>query len=99
MAKFSKEHQPNADKRGRPVGSQNKQKAEFRAQGKQLLHDLMTRALAGDDESAKMILPFISKPKPHTEITTLDGQLLQARIKEITELEQRLEALEQATEK
>ncbi len=96
MAKFSKEHQPNADKRGRPTGSPNKQKSEFRRGGKQLLSDLMTRALAGDDEAAKMVLPFISKPKPHTEICSLDGELLQARIKEITELEQRLEALEQS---
>ncbi len=97
MAKFTKENQPEG--RGRPAGSPNKQKALFRAQGKQLLHDLMTRALAGCDESAKLVLPFLSKPKNYTEQDTLDGQLLEAKIKEITELEKRLEALEQATEK
>ncbi len=94
MAKFSKEHQPNAGKRGRPTGSPNKQKSEFRKGGKQLLSDLMTRALAGDDEAAKMVLPFISKPKPHTEVTTLDGQLLQAKITELTVLREKIEALE-----
>lgn len=94
MAKFTKDNQPEG--RGRPTGSQNKQKAEFRKGGKQLLNDLMERALNGDDEAAKLVLPFLSKPKAYTEQDTLDGQLLEARIKEITELEQRLEALEQA---
>ncbi len=97
MAKFTKDNQPEG--RGRPVGSQNKQKALFRANGRKLLDSLMERALNNDDEAAKMVLPFISKPKPHTEITTLDGQLLQAKIKVITELEERLEALEMASEK
>ena len=97
MAKFTKDNQPEG--RGRPSGSQNKQKALFRANGKKLLDSLMERALAGDDESAKMILPFISKPKPYTEVCSLDGQLLQAKIKVITELEERLEALEMASEK
>ena len=94
MAKFTKDNQPEG--RGRPVGSQNKQKAEFRRGGRKLLDNLMARALDGCDEAAKLVLPFIAKPKPYTEICSLDGELLQARIKEITELEQRLEALEQS---
>ncbi len=99
MAKFSKEHQPNADKRGRPTGSPNKQKSEFRKGGRKLLDNLMERALNNDDEAAKLVLPFIAKPKPYTEICSIDGQLLQAKIKVITELEERLEALEMASEK
>ncbi len=94
MAKFSKDNQPEG--RGRPTGSQNKQKAEFRKGGRKLLDKLMERALNGCDEAAKLVLPFIAKPKPYTEICTLDGELLQAKIKVITELEERLEALEQA---
>ena len=97
MAKFTKDNQPEG--RGRPVGSQNKQKAEFRKGGRKLLDNLMERALNGCDEAAKLVLPFIAKPKPYTEICTLDGQLLEAKIKEITELELRLEALELVAEK
>ncbi len=97
MAKFTKDNQPEG--RGRPSGSQNKQKAEFLKGGRKLLDNLMERALANDDEAAKLVLPFIAKPKPYTEICTLDGELLQAKIKVITELEERLEALEMASEK
>ena len=79
-----------------PKGNQNKQKAEFRKGGRKLLDNLMERALDGCDEAAKLVLPFIAKPKAFTEQDTLDGELLAARIKEITELEQRLEALEQS---
>ena len=97
MAKFTKDNQPGG--RGRPTGSQNKQKAEFRKGGRKLLDNLMERALEGCDEAAKLVLPFIAKPKPYTEICTLDGELLQAKIKVIAELEERLEALEIASEK
>ncbi len=92
MAKFTKDNQPEG--RGRPTGSQNKQKAEFRKGGRKLLDNLMARALNNDDEAAKMVLPFISKPKPHTEITTLDGQLIEAKITELTVLKEKIEALE-----
>ncbi len=92
MAKFTKDNQPEG--RGRPVGSQNKQKAEFRKGGRKLLDNLMVRALNNDDEAAKLVLPFIAKPKPYTEICTLDGALIQAKITELTVLKEKIEALE-----
>lgn len=92
MAKFTKTNQPEG--RGRPTGSQNKQKAEFRKGGRKLLDNLLARALDGCDEAAKLVLPFIAKPKPYTEITTLDGQLIEAKITELTVLREKIEALE-----
>lgn len=94
MAKFSSDNQPS--KRGRPSGSKNKLLSKFRADGKALLNDLMKRALAGDDEATKMLLPFISKPKPYTEENTLDGEYLRLKAKEISEFDLRIQALEMA---
>jgi hypothetical protein len=93
MAKFSSTNQP--ERRGRPPGTPNKRTSAFRKAGNQLLDDLMQRALNGDDEAAKMVLAFIPKPKAFTEADTLDGKLIEARIFELTELEQRIAALEQ----
>ena len=96
MSKFTKENQPS--NRGRPSGSRNKLLSKFGADGKTLLNDLMKRALGGDDEATKMLLPFISKPKPYTEKDTIDGEYLRLKSLEISEFEQRITELEQRNE-
>jgi hypothetical protein len=95
--KFTADNQPS--KRGRPVGSPNKLLSKFRADGKSLLDSLMKRALTGDDEATKMLLPFISKPKAYTEANTIDGEYLRLKSLEISEFEARILELESQTKK
>jgi len=65
MSKFSVDNQPA--KRGRPVGAKSKRLSSFRANGNKLLDSLMERSNNGDDEAAKMVLPFMPKPKAERE--------------------------------
>lgn len=96
MSKFTKDNQPS--KRGRPSGSKNRLLSKFRADGKTLLNDLMKRALSGDDEAMKMVLPFIAKPKAYTEEDTIDGEYLRLKALEISEFEERIAELEKRNE-
>lgn len=74
------------NKGGRPAGSLTRYRKEFLDKSPLLLKQLMKRALADDDEAAKMVLPYIPKPKNFTEGKTLEGKYLIAKTKELNEL-------------
>lgn len=91
---FTKDHQPTKG-RGRVKGSKNK-----RSQFTKLLTDealkQVTAAVASGESWAIQLVINRTHPqlKAITPVDSLDGELLQAKIKEVAEFEQRLLALE-----
>jgi len=93
MATFSKGTSGNPS--GRPKGSKNKSSfidSVTRELAKAKLHDAVT---SGESWAISAVLDRVSpKLKPSTAEDSLDGEVLMIKIKEATELLERLEVLE-----
>ena len=93
MAQFSKDNQPV--NRGRKRGSKNKSLLLPAKITEEAISQLQEAVKAGD---LKAILWTLDRThpsiKPVTDRSSLDGEMLQLKIKEITELEQRIAELE-----
>lgn len=96
MPKFSSAHQPAT----RTPRGPSRAKQQLRMGGERLLKELLELALAGDLEAAKLVMPYICiKLRSATPENTLDYTYLEVKIKEITELENRLQELEARAKK
>lgn len=97
MAKFTADNQPT--KRGRPKGSRNKRAVFSEEVTKEAVKQLEAALFSGEpwaiQEVIKRTHPTL---KPVTDESSLDGEMLRARIFEITELEERIKALEEVAE-
>jgi hypothetical protein len=93
MYMFSATNQPSNN--GRPKGSRNKRGQFSQELAKQALEQLTLAVNQGESwaiqEVFKRTHPTL---KPVTPVDSLDGDMLALKIKEISELEQRLIALE-----
>lgn len=94
MPQFTTDNQPKA-KRGRPKGSKNAKTLLPKKVFDMAVDQLEAKVLGGDLQAILWILnrkyPAL---KPITSTDSLDGEMLQARIFEVTELEERLLELE-----
>ena len=90
---FSKDQQPI--KNGRPKGSRNVKSQFSAAMTKTALEQLQAALDKGEQFAIDLVLkrthPLM---KPVTPVDSLDGKILQAKLLEMTELEQRIKALE-----
>lgn len=93
MPKFSKENQPKG--RGRPQGSKNKRGQFSDALTEQALKNLEQLVNAGDIQASLEVLkrthPVLKAITPEN---SLDGELMKLKMREISEFEERLKALE-----
>ena len=93
MSEFSKDNQP--PKRGRPKGSKNKRGKFSEELTAKAIKNLTELVEAGDFAASIEVLKRTHPPlKPVTDANSLDGRMLEAKIFEITELEERLAELE-----
>jgi hypothetical protein len=93
MAKFSSENQPKG--RGRPKGSKNRRVTVNEELAQKTLERLTQAVDCGEAWAVQAVLDRVApKLKAITPEQSLDGELIQARILEIRDLEQRLLALE-----
>ncbi len=94
---FSKDHQPT--KNGRPKGSRNKRSQFGDAMTATALKQLQAAVDDGESWAVQLVLNKTHPSlKPVTPVNSLDGELLQAKIKELSEFEERLAALERQNE-
>jgi hypothetical protein len=93
MPKFTADNQPEG--RGRKQGSKNK-KSLIDELTQQAAKDKLSEAVQnGEPWAIQAVLDRVQpKLKPCTPLGTLDAELLEAKIFEISELEQRLAELE-----
>jgi hypothetical protein len=92
--KFSSEHQPKG-RRGRPKGSKNKRMTISETLAEKTLNQLTQAVDMGEAWAVQAVLDRVApKLKAITPEQSLDGALLQLRILEIRELEERILALE-----
>ena len=90
---FSATNQPANN--GRPKGSKNKRGQFSKELTEQTLEQLTLAVNQGESWAIQEVLKRISPTlKPITPVDSLDGDMLMLKIKEISELEQRLVALE-----
>jgi hypothetical protein len=93
MAKFTAENQPQ--NRGRKKGTKNRKIAISETLSQKTLERLTQAVDQGESWAVQAVLDRVApKLKAITPDQSLDGQLIQARILEIRDLEQRLLALE-----
>jgi hypothetical protein len=93
MAKFTAENQPQ--NRGRKKGTKNRRMAISESLEKTTLEKLSEALDASEPWAIQAVLDRVApKLKAVTPEHSLDGALLQLRILEIRELEERLKALE-----
>ena len=97
MAKFSKENQPApSPNRGRPVGSRNKRGQFSNELCSDAIIKLSEGVSAGESWAIVEVLKRVSPVlKPITPQDSLDADYLRAKIFELSEMEQRLKALEE----
>ncbi|MDC0611156.1 hypothetical protein OAP63_10480 [Vibrio sp.] len=94
MAKFTTDNQPS--NRGRPKGSRNKRTVFSEDLTKEALRQLETALLSGEPWAVQEVIKRTHPAlKPVTDENSLDGELLRARIFEISELEERIQAIEE----
>ncbi|QIR13927.1 hypothetical protein [Shewanella aestuarii] len=87
----------NKRARGRPVGAKNKRSLLPKSLSKEAIKQLEGKVLEGDMVAIKFVLDRVYPSlKPVTQSDSLDGKLIEARLKEITEFDERLRALENA---
>jgi hypothetical protein len=92
--KFTKDNQP--DGRGRPKGVRNKRSYLDQEITQAAIEQLKAAVQAGEPYAISLVLDrLMPKLKPVTDENSLDGELLRARIFEITELEDRIKAIEE----
>lgn len=93
MSEFSKDNQPV--KRGRPKGSKNKRGQFSEKLSNEAISKLEAAVAQGEQWAIVEVLKRVAPPlKPITDANSLDGRMLEAKIFEITELEERLAELE-----
>ena len=93
MAQFSKEHQPA--KAGRKPGSRNKRSQFSDTLTAEAIRQLNLAVAQGEQWAVDTVLKRTHPPlKPITQTESLDGEYLKAKIFELSEMEQRLKALE-----
>lgn len=93
MSEFSKDNQPV--KRGRPLGSKNKRGQFSEKLSNEAISKLEAAVAQGEQWAIVEVLKRVAPPlKPITDANSLDGRMLEAKIFEITELEERLAELE-----
>jgi hypothetical protein len=97
MAKFSKDNQPV--KNGRKAGGKNKRSQFSDTLTTSALGQLTAAVDSGESWAIQLVIARTHPAlKPITPVNSLDGDLLAAKIKEVSEFEERLNALEQANE-
>ncbi|QDF75932.1 MULTISPECIES: hypothetical protein [Shewanella] len=95
MAEFQEGNQKG--RRGRPKGALNKRSLLPKALSKEAIKQLKSRVLEGDMVAIKFVLDRVYPAlKPITPDDSIDHKLIEARIKETAEFEERLRALEDA---
>lgn len=93
MAKFSKDNQPA--NRGRPKGAKGKRSAISEPLQKAALNELEKAVLCGEAWAVQSVIDRIApKLKAITPENSLDAEMLSAKIRELTELEERIAKLE-----
>lgn len=97
MAKFTKDSQPEG--RGRPKGSKGKRVKLSDSLTAEAVKQLETAVLNGESWAIESVLKRVSPTlKPVTLETSLDGEFLKLKMKEISEFEQRIQELERRYE-
>jgi D-serine dehydratase len=93
MSKFSKDNQPA--NRGRPKGAKNKRGQFSEKLSNEAIQKLEQAVAQGEQWAIIEVLKRVAPPlKAVTPDDSLDGRMLEAKIFEITELEERLAELE-----
>ena len=93
MSEFTQDNQPV--KRGRPKGSKNKRGQFSEKLSNEAISKLEAAVAEGEQWAIVEVLKRVAPPlKPITDANSLDGRMLEAKIFEITELEERLAELE-----
>jgi len=94
--KFSEGNQPDPkSKRGRPRGSQNK-RSQFAGVLTHLALEKLAEAITEGKAWAIQLVLSRTHPalKPVTPVDSLDGRLIELKMREMSEFEQRLQKLE-----
>ena len=95
MAKFSKDNQPV--NKGRKAGFKNKRYQFSETLTASALEQLTAAVNIGESWAIQAVIARTHPQlKAVTPVNSLDGHLLAAKIKEVVEFEERLNALEQA---
>ena len=93
MTVFSATNQPKV--KGRPAGSKNKRSQFTDTLNKSALEQLTAAVTQGESWAVQLVIArSFPQLKAITPVDSLDGQLLQAKIKEVSEFEERLTLLE-----
>ena len=96
MAKFSTTNQPKNN--GRPVGSKNKRSQFTDTMTSKALEKLEIALNEGQQWAIEAVLKRTHAPlKAITPEFSLDAEYLKLKMKEISEIEERIQALEQLT--
>ncbi|MFT4938263.1 MAG: hypothetical protein ACI88A_001287 [Paraglaciecola sp.] len=97
MAKFSSTNQPESN--GRPIGSKNKRSQFTDVMASKALEQLEIALNVGEQWAIETVLKRTHAPlKAVTPDNSLDGEFLKLKMKEISEFEQRITALESLTD-
>ena len=97
MAKFSSTNQPESN--GRPIGSKNKRSQFTDVMAGSALEQLEIALNEGEQWAIETVLKRTHAPlKAVTPDNSLDGEFLKLKMKEISEFEQRIIALESLTD-
>jgi hypothetical protein len=97
MAKFSTTNQPESN--GRTVGSKNKRSQFTDVMASKALEQLEIALNVGEQWAIETVLKRTHAPlKAVTPDNSLDGEFLKLKMKEISEFEQRITALESLTD-
>ena len=98
MAKFTKDSQPEG--RGRPKGSKAKRVKLSDTLTAEAVKQLQVAVFNGEAWAIESVLKRVSPTlKPVTLESSLDGEFLKLKMKEISEFEERLKLLEARNEK
>ena len=96
MARFSATNQPESN--GRPLGSKNKRSQFTDVMANRALEQLEIALDEGEQWAIETVLKRTHAPlKAITPDNSLEGEFLKLKIKEISEFEQRITALESFT--
>jgi hypothetical protein len=96
MAKFSTTNQPQNN--GRPIGSKNKRSQFSEVMTSKALEQLETALNQGEQWAIEAVLKRTHAPlKAITSENSLDAEFLKLKMKEISEFDERIQALEALT--
>jgi hypothetical protein len=93
MAEFTSDRQPA--KRGRQKGSKNKRSQFSKALTDEALKQVTEAVTQGESWAIQLVIARTHPAlKPITDESSLDALMIKAKIKEVYELEKRIEAIE-----